>query len=112
MLSIDKINALKRLKEEFISINNNPDPNIGLTIGLPDDDFFRWNIALTGAKDTPYRGGLFILKANFPDNYPKSKPQIVFITPIYHVNVNPHKSNIPGAEPLGHISINFKFLEA
>ena len=107
MLSIDKINAMKRLKEEFISINTNQDPNIGLTIGLQDDEnIFRWKIALTGARDTPYRGGLFYLNANFPDNYPKSKPEIVFITPIYHVNVNPHKSNIPGAEPLGHISIS------
>ena len=69
-------------------------------------NIYEWKITLLGAKDTPYRGGLFILKANFPDNYPKSKPQIVFITPIYHVNVNPHKSNIPGAEPLGHISIS------
>ena len=30
----------------------------------------------------------------------------MFKTPIYHVNVNPNKSNAKGAEPLGHVCIS------
>ena len=59
-----------------------------------------------GPKGTPYKGGLFVLYINFPDDYPNSKPEVFFRTPIYHVNINPIKSNMPGAEPLGHVSIS------
>ena len=107
MLNEKKLNAMKRLKEEFISLNNHPDINIGLTVGLEDEDnIFRWGITLAGPKDTSYRGGVFWLDIDFPDDYPNSKPEVCFRTPIYHLNINPIKSNVPGAEPLGHVSIS------
>ena len=107
MLSQSKMNAMKRIKEEYISIDNNPDANIGLTVGIPDEDnIFRWRITILGPKDTSYKRGVFVLYINFPDDYPNSKPEVFFRTPIYHVNVNPIKSNLPGAEPLGHVSIS------
>ena len=107
MLTQSKFNAMKRIREEFISINNKPDINIGLTAQLRDEDnIFRWRITIVGPKDTSYKGGIFVLYINFPDDYPNSKPEVFFITPIYHVNVNPIKSNLPGAEPLGHVSIS------
>ena len=46
----------------------------------------------------------------FPDDYPTNPPKVVFITPIYHLNINPYKSNIPGAEPLGQVSISTLYL--
>ena len=107
MLSQSKMNAMKRIKEEYISIDNNPDANIGLTVGIPDEDnIFHWRITILGPKDTSYKRGLFVLFIDFPDDYPNSRPEVCFITPIYHVNVNPIKSNMPGAEPLGHVSIS------
>ena len=107
MLNLNKINAMKRIREEYVSINNSPNPNIGVTVGLPDEDnIFQWRITLIGPKDTNYRGGIFILYINFPDDYPNVKPEVCFRTPIYHVNVNPTKSNMPGAEPLGHVCIS------
>ena len=107
MLSQSKINAMKRIKEEYTSINNYPISNIGLTVGLPDEgNIFQWGITLSGPKDTSYKDGIFWLDIYFPDDYPNSKPEVVFRTPIYHVNVNPNKSNMPGAEPLGHVSIS------
>ena len=62
----------------------------------------KWN----GPKDTSYRGGIFILIITFPRDYPKHAPEVCFKTPIYHVNVNPQKSNQPGGEPLGHVCIS------
>ena len=38
MLPIQKIEAMKRIKEEFNEINQQPDPNIGLTVAIPDPD--------------------------------------------------------------------------
>ena len=62
---------------------------------------------LFGASDTSYKNGLFILKIKFPDNYPHTAPEIVFLTPIYHLNVNFRKINMPGAEELGHVNVSF-----
>jgi ubiquitin-conjugating enzyme E2 D/E len=107
MLNLEKIEAMKRIKEEFTEINNNPIANIGSTVGLPDEDnIFEWQCSLMGPKDTSYNGGVFFLSIKFPDNYPKKPPEVVFRTPIYHINVNPNKSNLQGAEPLGHVCIS------
>ena len=68
MLSQSKINAMKRIKEEYTSINNYPNSNIGLTVGLPDEDnIFQWGITLSGPKDTSYKdtayfGWIFIFQ--------------------------------------------------
>ena len=102
-----KIQAMKQIRQEFLDINKNPSANIGVTVGLPDEDnIFVWRVTLMGPKDTSYRGGVFILKIIFPDDYPEHAPEVTFKTPIYHVNVNPNKSNMEGAEPLGHVCIS------
>ena len=107
MLSLEKVAAMKKIKEEFAQINRSPNPNIGVTVGLPDpDNILVWRATLTGPKDSSYRGGVFILNIVFPDDYPKHPPGVCFRTPIYHVNVNPMKSNMKGAEPLGHVCIS------
>ena len=107
MLNQKKIFAMKKIKEEYIEINNNPNSNIGATVGLVDEDnIFQWRVTLIGPKDTSYTGGIFILRINFPENYPESAPEVFFVTPIYHVNVNPNKSNDPNSEPLGHVCIS------
>ena len=42
---------------------------------------------MLGPVDTPYAGGIFILEANFPEDYPKNGPKIKFLTKIFHCNV-------------------------
>ena len=102
-----KVQAMKKIKSEFEEINKNPMSNIGVTVGLPDEDnIFEWRVTLMGPKDTSYKGGVFVLKILFPDDYPAHAPEVTFKTPIYHVNVNPMKSNMQGAEPLGHVCIS------
>ncbi|KAG5655318.1 hypothetical protein KAF25_010470 [Fusarium avenaceum] len=41
-----------------------------------------------GPSDTGYRGSLFFLSINFPNNYPFSPPRIRFKTRIFHTNIN------------------------
>ena len=109
MLNMNKIKAMKKIKEEFKDINSNPISNIGVTIGLPNEDnIFEWQCSLMGPKDTSYNGGLFFLRVKFPDEYPEKPPEVCFKTPIYHININPHKPKQegPGAEGLGHVCIS------
>ena len=47
-----------------------------------------------GPSDTPYDGGNFILTADFPDNYPNQRPEVRFLTKIYHLNVDPYNGHI------------------
>ena len=94
------------LKEEYKDIVISPNSSGCFTVGLLDnEDYFKWKVWLVGPRDSPYRGGLFILKIIFPENYPNSAPDIIFLTPIYHLNVNPYKNEKDGAERLGHINL-------
>ena len=99
-----RIQAMKLIKKEYEEINKTPNSNIGVTIGLIDENnIFQWRATLTGPKDTSYKGGIFILTITFPNDYPLHPPEVCFKTPIYHVNVNPQKPTFQGAEPLGHV---------
>ena len=104
MIIPQKINAMKRISEEFKQLNRSPIAGFGITVGLfNDDNIFEWKCTILGPKDTFYKGGLFYLKIIFPDNYPIGKPEIMFLTPIYHLNV---KYFIGGNQPLGHICMS------
>ena len=104
MLTPEKINAMKIISEEYKQLNRAPLVNLGITVGLfNEDDMFKWKCTILGPKDTMYKGGLFYLKIEFPDNYPNSKPEILFLTPIYHLNVKFFTSSL---QPLGHICVN------
>ena len=98
---------LERIREEYKQLNGNPNGNCGFTVGLVDENsYYDWQITLTGPKDTSYKGGLFRLRIHFPQDYPTKPPEVYFITPIYHVNVNPCAPNEKGGESLGHVCIS------
>ena len=104
MVTPQKLEAMKRLKEELKDLSRNPLTNFGITVGLLDEEnLFEWKCTILGPSDTCYKGGLFYLKIKFPDNYPNSKPEIYFTTPIYHLNV---KFFANGPQPLGHICLS------
>ena len=97
-------NALKIITEEYKQLNRAPLVNLGITVGLfNEDNMFEWKCTILGPKDTFYKGGLFYLKIIFPPNYPQSKPEMLFLTPIYHLNV---KYFVSQKQPLGHICVS------
>ena len=104
-MNLSKIQAMKRIKEEYMDLNSNPLCNIGVSVGLVNqDNLFEWKCTLIGPKDTSYADGLFFLRVKFPDDYPNHAPEVCFLTPIYHVNINPRKGK--GGEGLGHVCIS------
>ena len=101
----EKLMAKERIKDEIKFILDYPFTNIGINIELPNDDnnLFEWKGYLIAPDDTNYRDGIFYFKIKFPQDYPKRGPEIIFLTPIYHSNVN-HLEQ-PGCS-LGHMSIS------
>lgn len=47
-----------------------------------------WTATLLGPTGTPYANLTLKLTLNFPDNYPYAPPDVKFVTPIYHPNVD------------------------
>ena len=101
------MSGLIRIRKEFKDLLNGPITCCSaMSVSLFDDnDITNWKVSMLGPKDTSYKGGLFYLSVHFPTDYPKKAPEICFITPIYHVNVNPRAPAFPGEESLGHIYI-------
>ena len=98
------VNTQQRIMTELRDLQNNPILNISATVGLPNqNNIYEWKCTISGPADTPFQGGLFFLKIIFPKDYPKTKPEVCFLTPIYHINVNP-KAGL--SEPLGHVCIS------
>mmetsp|Transcript_105211 Transcript_105211/g.183004 ORF Transcript_105211/g.183004 Transcript_105211/m.183004 type:complete len:1936 (+) Transcript_105211:74-5881(+) len=62
-----------------------PHPSVEV---FPSDDIFFWKMLLEGPEGTPYAGGLWVLYCLLPPNYPDCPPEIRFVTPIRHCNVN------------------------
>lgn len=92
------------LWQEFKELKDNPEATIGVSVGLVDkNDIFTWRCTLMGPVDSPYKGGLFYLKVLFPHDYPQSPPDVRFVTPIYHVNINQKNSM---EAKVGHVCIS------
>ena len=77
--------SLKRIAKEIQHYSDNPHPFVGI---FPCANINLWKILLLGPKETPYENGLFLLYAQFPGDYPFKAPEVRFITPIYHCNMN------------------------
>lgn len=77
--------SLVRIAKEIQLYNENPHPFVSI---YPCENINVWKILLLGPKETPYENGLFLLYASFPGDYPFKAPEVRFITPIYHCNMN------------------------
>jgi len=77
----------KRILKEMQELSN--DANANISAGpIDDDNIFAWSATMIGPKDSPYEDGIFLLKINFPNNYPFKPPQITFDTKIFHPNIS------------------------
>ena len=78
--------GLRRLMREMRNLAQQPHPSIEVLPGEEDVAF--WQCVIEGPDSTPYRNGAWILAVSFPVEYPLMPPEIRFVTPILHCNVN------------------------
>jgi ubiquitin-conjugating enzyme E2 D/E len=102
MSDIDQQISLTILRRALRYFTNNPLKNIGCTVGMVDNDIYTWKCTLSGPNDTPYKGGIFKLFIKFDKTFPVKGPEVIFDTPIYHMNINPTQ----GQQPLGHCCVS------
>jgi ubiquitin-conjugating enzyme E2 D len=86
--------SLARITKELNSLKN--DPPFNCSAGPIDngEDLYQWEGFIIGPTGTPYEGGCFKLKINFPINYPFKAPKVNFTTKIYHPNIHKNGGGI------------------
>jgi len=52
-----------------------------------EDDMQSWNAMMFGPSGSRWQGGTFVLKFDFPNDYPSSPPKVVFMTKMFHPNI-------------------------
>lgn len=76
--------SLKRIMKELKAMQDDQ-----IAVHLCDtDSCVTWKVVIHGPVSSPYEGGTFVLSVTFPSDYPFKPPQVVFLTPMYHCNVN------------------------
>ena len=54
-----------------------------------EDNLFQWNATIVGPDESPFEGGIYSLRLQFPDQYPEKPPRVRFVTEMFHPNIFP-----------------------
>jgi len=64
------------------------EPIVGIYAEPQKDNPRHFEVMIAGPKDSPYEGGLFKLQLYLPEDYPMVPPKVLFMTKIYHPNID------------------------
>lgn len=85
------IGNLRRLQNEVRKYEQSTsDYKDYFELNMVCDDMYHWEAMIYGQEDSLYYGYKFKIDIKLPDDYPYSPPNVKFITPILHVNINKH----------------------
>lgn len=77
---------LNRMQRELDMLTSAPPP--GVTCWTSGDKLDSLEALLEGPAATPYSSGVFKLHISIPERYPLEPPNINFVTPVYHPNID------------------------
>ncbi|EEC44799.1 predicted protein [Phaeodactylum tricornutum CCAP 1055/1] len=86
----------KRLLKEHKSLAESP-LDFVVDFEIVGDDLFQWRCTMLGPDDSPYAGGRFVVRLEFPTTYPFKPPKLVFETKVYHPSVTLETGEVCGA---------------
>jgi len=79
------VTALRILQNTFKKLIEDPVEGF---LCIPDEDnFFEWDVYIEGPRETPYEGGIFKMKMEFPKDFPMMPPELHFVSEFWHPNV-------------------------
>jgi len=73
------------IKRQLIELTRSPPE--GVSVGPKDDNLFVWEVLIVGPPGTLLEGGFFKAELKFPEDFPSSPPEMVFLTPMWHPNI-------------------------
>jgi len=86
----------KRLLKERAKLGKEP-LDFVTEIETVGDDIFKWCCTIDGPSESPYAGGKFVVRLEFPAQYPFKPPKLVFETKVYHPSVMLETGEVCGA---------------
>jgi ubiquitin-protein ligase len=81
------LRRLRRIMAELRSFARKPHPALDI-FPAEGADLSTLKILLTGPEHTPYTGGVWLIGVRLPEDYPDRAPEVRFLTPIRHCNIN------------------------
>lgn len=84
--------AQKRILSDLKEFEKNDLSSRGVYISIVEEDISNICALIIGPDDTPYEGGFYFFRLEFPTNYPFSPPIVTFLTqdPEYKVRFHPN----------------------
>ncbi|XP_015267813.1 PREDICTED: LOW QUALITY PROTEIN: ubiquitin-conjugating enzyme E2 C [Gekko japonicus] len=76
----------RRLQQELMTLMMSGDK--GISAFPESDNLFKWIGTIDGAAGTVYEDLRYKLSLEFPSGYPYNAPNVKFLTPCYHPNVD------------------------
>ena len=78
--------SLNRLMSDLKEMQSTP-PEGCSAAPFSDSNLFLWTASIIGPDDSPWEGGIYGLRLQFPDSYPTKPPKVRFTCEMWHPNV-------------------------